>query len=111
MGFLLQFCVSWQLFANEEDSQWAGWPIPWSRETDEMPDLSVYGRDCIKVAKLFMAKAGLTRAEPRQLPMQTMASQRRSTEDRTEGRQPWQQLFSYFKLDPRSQSEFIGVHK
>ena len=78
--FLGSACL--QAASGDRDSQWRGWPLPWCRDVDNMPDVNAYGQDCIAYVKLLMKVSGMSRAEPRMLPSMAQASQLRSREDR-----------------------------
>ena len=62
-------------------SGWENWPLP-QTENDEMPDISLYGRDAIFLAKKFVQLAGPSQRGPRPLPGAAQASQLRSLEER-----------------------------
>lgn len=80
--FLSLASACMQVASEEKNTQWKGWPLPWCNDTDNMPDISIYGRDCIQYVKMLMKVSGMVRAEPRTLPGMAQASNLRSREDR-----------------------------
>ena len=64
---------------EENYSGWEGWPLP-QTENEEVPDISLYARDAVVLAKKFVR---LTGPSPRGPRAAAQPSQLRSLEDRT----------------------------